>query len=437
MDLLTVSKNRKFLVRESGEPFFWLGDTAWVLFNKLNREEADFYLESRAAQGFNVVQAAAFRDLDEQELESNAYGRKPLKMNKHGEIDPALPDTDGENHYWTHVDYIVDKAASLGIYIAMLPTWGIRFHAKPGKSTEIFTVENAREYGLWLGERYRDRNNLLWVLGGDRALTKRKHFEIIHSMARGIMDGDGGRHLITFHPPGNFSSSFYVHDENWLNFNMIQSGHGEEVRVQANYIKVAEDYNRIPSKPVLDSEPCYEDHPIGFRPQNGYFDEADVRKAAYYAVFSGAFGHTYGHHSVRSMTTEPSDYTIMHWKEAIHRPGSVQMRYLQSLIESFPMLERVPDQRLVAENYEGANYMAATRGTNYALIYFPNGLKGKIQMGLISGETIRASWFDPRKGDRLPAGVYANNDTVVFEPPQSGRGNDWVLVLESVVPASL
>ena len=77
----------------------------------------------------------------------------------------------------------------------------------------------------------------------------------------------------------------HVHHEDWLDFNMIQSGHG--VKAPANYRWVAEDYRREPIKPTLDAEPCYEDHPRGFKPDNGYFDEADVRVAAYYNVFSG------------------------------------------------------------------------------------------------------------------------------------------------------
>src|SRR5690606_19026449 len=121
----------------------------------------------------------------------------------------------------------------------------------------------------------------------------------INAMAAGLKEGDEGRHLMTFHPTGGHSSSYHVHDEEWLDFNMIQSGHGKVNN--ENYKMITDDYDRLPVKPTFDAEPCYEDHPIGFKAENGYFDAADVRRAAYWAVFAGGMGHTYGHHCIWSM----------------------------------------------------------------------------------------------------------------------------------------
>ncbi|MFD2612941.1 glycoside hydrolase family 140 protein [Paenibacillus gansuensis] len=428
---LSVSDNGRYLVKEDGTPFFWLGDTAWELFHKLTREEADFYLRRRAEQGFTVVQAVALAEM-EGITEPNAYGYRPLKQNAEGQYDPLLPDTASEpggEDYWTHVDDIVDRAASLGIYIAFLPTWGDKYNVAWGKGPVIFDRNNAKAFGKWLGERYRDRSNLLWVVGGDRPLTEFSHFEVNRGLAEGLREGDGGRHLITFHPPGGFSSSHHVHRETWLDFNMIQSGHGDHV--QNNYTHVMSDYGKLPVKPTLDAEPCYEDHPRGFNAENGYFDDADVRKAAYYALFSGAFGHTYGHHSIWAMTTEPADYFIMHWKDAVDRPGAMQMRFVRELIESKPQLERVPDQSLLADNYKGANHMRACRGEGYAWIYSPHGLNMNVAMGRIAGTQVHASWFNPRTGERTAVGIRENAGTQSFQPPSSGRGDDWVLVLDT------
>jgi len=427
---LKISDNRRFLVHEDGTPFFWLGDTAWELFHKLNREEAELYLRNRSERRFTVIQAVALAEF-EGVTTPNAYGRLPLRKNEAGRYDPSLPDTGGEYDYWAHVDYIVDTAAAHGLYIALLPTWGDKINRMWGKGPEIFDASNARAYGRWLGERYRDRSNVVWVLGGDRPLNVMSHFEVNRALAEGLREGDGGSHLITFHPKGGESSSHHVHDEGWLDFNMIQSGHGEGI--QANYAFVESDYGRTPVKPTLDAEPCYEDHPIGFRAENGYFDQADVRKAAYYAVFAGGFGHTYGHHSIWSMTTEPADYFIMTWKDAILRPGAAQMKHLRALIESRPFLERVPDQSLLARNYPGANYMAGTRGETYAFIYCPNGLPAAVAMGILKGDRVTAAWFDPRTGETRAIGDMDNKDVVTFTPPSSGRGEDWVLVLDSVV----
>ncbi|RAP75077.1 glycoside hydrolase family 140 protein [Paenibacillus montanisoli] len=427
---LKVSDNKRFLVHADGTPFFWLGDTAWEIFHRLSREDADEYLRGRAEQKFNVIQAVALAEFEGLTVD-NYYGRRPLKQDAQGQYDPTLPDLDGDDNYWSHVDYIIDRAAHYGIYVALLPTWGDKYNQMWGKGPEIFNADNARVFGQWLGERYKDRPNIIWVLGGDRPLQTLRHFEVIYSLAAGLREGDGGRSLITYHPNGDSSSSRHVHDAPWLDFNMIQSGHHEQIRV--NYKHVSADYERLPVKPTFDAEPCYEDHPINFRAANGYFDQADVRTAAYYAVFSGSFGHTYGHHCIWSMTTKLESYFIMHWRQALVRPGARQMQHVRSLIESVPFLERVPDQSLIDENYEGANYMAATRGENYGFIYTPNGLPFRARLGILQGRRVAASWYDPRTGEYAAIGEYDNSGEAAFTPPSSGRGNDWVLALKSLI----
>lgn len=435
---LRVSDNKRYLITEDGQPFFWLGDTAWELFHKTTRKEAEHYLKQRSEQGYNVVQAVALAELEGLSV-PNAYGMTPLLENDEGRFDPTKPDVrEGEYDYWDHVDYVIDTAAAYGIYIALLPTWGDKYNVMWGKGPDIFDPSNAAQFGEWIANRYKDRSNLVWVLGGDRPLNELRHFEIVNGFAEGIRRGGGGRHLITFHPMGGSSSSKHVHHEEWLDFNMIQSGHGDPV--VTNYKHVQADYERQPVKPTLDAEPCYEDHPISFKPENGYFDEADVRKAAYYALLSGAFGHTYGHHSVWCMsqgqlsstyTDNPGAYIIMSWKEALNRPGANQMKHARSLMESRPLAERRPDQSLLHSNYEGANYIAAARGERYAFIYSPHGLAVQVQLESLPGEQLRASWFDPRTGENTDAGVHRNEGILTIKPPTSGRGQDWVLVLDA------
>ncbi len=428
---LKVSGNRRFLVHDDGSPFFWLGDTAWELFHKLNREEVAAYLRNRANKGFNVIQAVALAEL-EGLTTPNTYGRFPLKKNESGAFDPELPDLDDGDtsySYWDHVDDTIRTAAELGLYIALLPTWGDKYNLMWGKGPEIFTKNNAYTFGKWLGERYRDATNIIWVLGGDRPLHTRKHIEIVHAMAEGVREGDEGSHLMTFHPMGNQSSSIHVHEEEWLDFNMIQTGH--QLANRNSYVKVEEDYRRTPVKPVIDAEPCYEDHPVSFKSENGFFDPHDVRRAAYYAILSGACGHTYGHHSIWSMTKEPTDYFIMTWQDALDRPGANQMKHVKALMQSRPFLELVPDQSLIAANKPGVNYMTAARGSSYAYIYIPHGLRAEIELGKLSGRMVAASWYDPRTGTYLEAGSYANEGVATFSPPSSGRNDDWVLVLDS------
>src|SRR3712207_3580033 len=200
--MLKVSDNKRFLVKADGSPFFYLGDTGWTLFQRLNREEADLYLEDRASKGFTVIQVMGISEFDGLTA-PNPYGDVPLLDN-----DPSRPN----DAYFRHVDYVVEKAAALGIYIGFLPTWGDKVGPLLwGSGPEVFTPENAEQYGQYLGRRYRDQP-VIWVLGGDRNPTEERHKQIWRALAEGLDRGDGGRHLMTYHPQGGASSADFFHD---------------------------------------------------------------------------------------------------------------------------------------------------------------------------------------------------------------------------------
>ena len=430
LPLLGVSSNNRFLVQANGTPFFWLGDTAWELFHRATREEADFYLRKRAQQGFNVVQAVALAEFDGLSI-PNAYGHLPLR-----DMDPAQP----VEEYFEHVDWVVNKAASLGIYVGLLPTWGDKWNKKWGVGPEIFTPENARVYGEWLGRRYGGRN-IIWILGGDRPIEHERHKEIMRAMARGLRAGDGGRHLITWHPSGGRGSAEWFHEDDWLDFNMRQNGHVAEF--SERYAKTRADYNRTPVKPVIDGEPIYEDHPISFKAATlGHSTAADVRRPFYWDVFSGAFGHTYGHHSVWAMWTperKPVNAPLMPWRDALDRFGAAQMQHGRRLMESRPFLTRIPADDIIvpaevatAVPGEGRYRFVATRGESgsYAMIYAPIGRKFSVRMDAITGGKVRAWWFNPRNGEATRIGEFPNTGTREFITPNPGDDLDWVLVLD-------
>lgn len=167
------------------------------LFHRLNREEAVRLIENRAAKKFTVLQSVAIAEL-EGHTDPNPYGHLPFV-----DLDVTHPDLkDGpQNDYWDHVDFIVAEANKRGLYIGFLPTWGRFWHDKTATRQPLFTVANAETYGEWLGKRYANAG-LIWVLGGDRSVDNDEQKEIIRAMARGLRKGDGGAHLMTFHPPG-------------------------------------------------------------------------------------------------------------------------------------------------------------------------------------------------------------------------------------------
>jgi hypothetical protein len=239
---------------------------------------------------------------------------------------------------------------------------------------------------------------------------------------------------MTFHPQptekGGGSSTWF-HQDKWLDFNMFQTGHCRDTDV---YNKISHDYQLTPVKPTMDGEPIYEDHPVCFNAkERGYSYAFDVRRAAYLDLFAGAFGHTYGSHSIWQMNKPTGDVVnnpLGPWFEAINSPGGSQMTHVRSLMEARPMLDRVPDQSLITEAYEGADRIQATRGKDYAFVYSATGKPFTVKMGKISGKEVKATWYDPRTGTSTALGKFKNTGSQVFTPPSSGRGDDWVLILD-------
>jgi hypothetical protein len=424
--MLKVSDNRHFLVHGDGTPFFYLGDTAWELFHRLSYSEAEFYLRDRAAKRFTVIQAVVLAEIDGLHT-PNANGDIPLR-----DDDPTRPN----EAYFAHVDKVVDLAASLGLYIGMLPTWGDKWNQKWGVGPEIFTPQNARIYGCWLARRYADRP-IIWIAGGDRPIESENHLLILRALAEGLREGDGGRHLITMHTWGPHSTSEYVHDEPWLDFHTCQSGHA---RNSANYRFIEADYAGQPLRPCMDAEPGYEDMPDNLRNlDGGYLDDWDVRKAVYWALFAGAHGHTYGCNPVWQIWQPGRKQLIWPrrpWHEALHLPGSGQVQYARALIESRPFLSRIPDQSLIASDIgEGAHHVQATRDSagTYALVYLPAGDAVELDLSKLTADKLRAYWFDPRTGVAQRIGTLQREDRMRFTPPDGGL--DWVLALDDPAAA--
>lgn len=430
--------NGHFLVTASGEPFFWLADTAWELFHRLNRAEAEHYLETRRRQGFTVIQAVILAEMDGLHT-PNANGHLPLAGD-----DPLRPN----EFYFRYVDDLIRLAAAKGLYVGLLPTWGDKVNGELwGTGPVIFNPENAHGYGKFLGRRYKNDPNILWILGGDRPADGCQ--DLWGAMADGIIQGLERRPFFTYHPSGGVGSSAWFHHTDWLDMNMWQSGH---VHIDApNWEMVASDYRRQPSKPVLDGEPNYEDHPIDpflrpWVPEYGRFTDYDVRKQAYRAVFAGACGHTYGHHAVWQFWTlerQPVNFPMPTWKEALLRPGATQLVHLKNLVLSRPYLSRITAPDLLpglpaippaAENthfdpLRAAHPVAARCAAgSYAMVYFPQANQTlQVDLRPLSGR-VAAAWFNPRDGATYPLGEYPQQIQTLTSPL---AGPDWVLLLDA------
>ena len=413
---LQVSDNGHYLQTIDGKPFFYLGDTAWELFHRLDREEALHYLKNRAEKGFNVIQAVALAEVDGVDV-PNAYGHRPLI-----DRNPAKPDCKpgATDDYWDRVDFIVSNANKMGLHVGLLPTWGRWWN----DNNPIFNNRNAEEYGRWIAHRY-SKYNVIWILGGDRNPDARDKQEIIRAMARGIRSVDK-ENLITFHPTGWQTSSKWFHNSN---------------------IQILDDFRRTPTKPIIELEPLYEDHPLEFNPDNeGHSCSWDVRRTLYWSVFYGSAGVTYGHHSVWQMYDKdkkryPINRPLMAWHEALDRPAAGQAVYLKKLIESRPYFSRVPAPEFIVQDEvwssvpgAGRYRFAATMDTDgtYAMVYAPLGRTFSVNTKMLKGEKIVAWWYSPRTGKAKKIGKFTNDGTPrTFTPPTDGEALDWVLVIDN------
>ncbi len=339
---IQVHPDGRFLMTAEGKPFFWLADTGWELFHRLTRDEARPYLANRSQKGFTVIQAVALAEFDGLRA-PNAYGDVPF-----ADADPARPN----EAYFAYVDELVRMAGEFNLYIGLLPTWGDKVTPMWGTGPVIFDEGSARAYGEWLGRRYADDTNIIWIIGGDRPPVHEGQDwrPVWRAMAAGIRAGVGGPCVITYHPPGGVdrSTSVHLHDEEWLDFNMIQSGHGSGHDTPV-WEAVARDYALTPVKPTVDAEPNYEDHPVNpwpsWNPADGYYRDDDVRRQSYRSVFAGGCGVTYGHHAVWQFCSPryaPVNHPDRYWWEAIDRPGVSHMIYLRRLMESRPYFAAHP-----------------------------------------------------------------------------------------------
>lgn len=437
MQRIQTSSNGKYLQTIDGQPFFYLGDTGWDLFHRLNKEEAGYYLQNRKEKGFNVVQAVLISEFDNGPESKNYYGKKPFN-NK----EQLLPAVDKNSYdYWQHADYIVNLAHSKNLYMGMVATWGE--WVTPRFTKQVFNTEQkAYRYGNFLGHRYR-QSNIIWILGGDRRPHEAPNgFALWRAMAEGIADGvnndssfngkaDYSTTMMTFHCFAN-SADFFEKDE-WIDFHSFGSYHEKRNNSRA-FTGVEEHYQKRYTKPILNSEPLYEDHPVNYDTiaRQGYFDEYDARQQAYWSVFSGACGHTYGCHPVwqfsDSSRSAYSKATRHSWKEALDLPGSFQMLHLKNLILSRPQ-ERAPAQELVANDQQTVMQIRACKGSQYAMLYIPDGEACNLHLDKLPFKKIKAWWYNPRDGQSGYAGEYNATGNRILSPPGNG-GNDWVLVLD-------
>ena len=387
-------------------------------------------LAKRAAQRFTVIQAVALAEFDGLH-EPNAYGQTPLVGN-----DPTRPNED----YFRHVDWIVAKANSLGMYVGLLPTWGDKWNQRRGIGPEIFTAANAEIYGEWLGRRYKDAG-IIWILGGDRPIENDR---ISRSSARWRAVSELATAALTSSPsirpaakaPRRGSTAKRGSTSTCARTAIHPNSRVGTTRREATTTALLSSRCSMASR----STKTIPSHSM---PSNSATRSPPTSGGPlYWDLFTGACGHTYGNHSVWQMWTaqrEPINTPLMPWYEAIEQHGAVQMQHGRALLESRPFLTRIPDPEVIVAyrrcrpRVPGADDTHSSRHATESNLR--NGLRAggrpfSVRMGTIAGGTVKAWWFDPRTGASTVIGTFPNGGEREFTPPSKGEMLDWVLVLD-------
>jgi hypothetical protein len=457
---MNVSANGRYLEHE-GKPFFYLADTAWKLLTVPTEAEADVYLRTRKEQGFTVVMPVVATEI--------ARGEEG-ELSAFEDNDPSRPN----ERFFARADRIVRRANELGLWVALLPAWG-SYVGGSDRDRPILDEAAARRYGEYVGRRYRSAN-VIWVNGGDRNVRDAQQLAAWRALAAGLRAGDTtGQHVMSFHPPGlrpepkdSGTSGRWFHDDDWLDFNMLQTGlRFLEEDQCARYLA---EYTRKPGgggganggegrpKPFVDGETRYENSHRNFsmpNPTGPKIRAHHVRQAAYYAILCGALGHTYGCRDVWSFYVPsdrpPTRCVDTHWQTAIHFPGAEQLRHWRRLFETYPWYRLAPDLptntcqsgTLGGGRNEGALVtMGAWDGTgnirtpaaladdgSFALVYLPQPMPVWVDMARINGHAVDCLWYDPRTGEERPIRRLYEKREVRFFPPGDEHEPDWVLVL--------
>jgi hypothetical protein len=372
---------RAFLDRQDN-PFFWLGDTAWSLFTNCDLEGAKAYLTKRANQGFTVIQCVltwfvSGEAWDSSRIAPNLQGEYPWI-----DSDPAHPNP----AYFENVDAILRLAQELNLTLAILPTWG-----NVVTDLRFLTTDNARLYGFWLGQSYRACPNLVWINGGD--CLPHNFADVFDALAEGLRQGDGGAHLITFHPCHLHSSSQYFNDRSWYDFHMIQSW----TDWHKVYESVLSDLLVTPARPVVLGEGAYENGPEYPR---GPITPLVARRQAWWAFMAGGYT-TYGHNSI--WRAGPG------WEAAFDSPGAVQMGIFKQIVCALPWWQRLPDPSILEEGAsDGETHNVAVRSLDgsWLIIYLSSRTHVLVRLEKLAVPKAQATWINPATGERKDAGAY-------------------------------
>jgi hypothetical protein len=425
---LKQSTNRRYLVDQANMPVLLVGDSPQALMVNVTTNEAAMFFADRSALGFNTVWVnllcstytggradAATRD-----------GIRPFTTNLPTAVTHDL--TKPNEAYFARADDMIRLAAQQGIQMLLDP-------CETGSFLSVMLANGTnrcRAYGQFLGRRYRDVPNLIWMSGNDFQDWRTPASDaVVRAVALGILDEDTN-HLHTAELDYVVSSS--LDDTNWNSILGLNAAY----TYRPTYARLLQDYQRPNFLPTFLVEANYEFESL----QGPVTTPPILRKQEYWTMTSGACGQLYG-----NRYTWPF---VAGWQDNLDTPGAMQMSYMKQFFAARAWYDLVPDiaHTVVTSNYgvfsstsyvADNDYLTAARTSDGSLIviYTPILRQFTVDLAQLRDPAI-ARWFDPSAGafQAIPGSPLANSGSREFAPPGANADGDggWVLVLETNPP---
>lgn len=414
---LRISSNGRHLETANGRPFFWLADTAWNAALRGDAAEWERYLDTRAEQGFTVIQfvASPWRG-----CMSPRHGRIFEEVGGVVTFDEAA---------FEKMEEWIDLIADRGLVPAPVMIWD----NNPQDRFFDWSEETCIEAGRLMIERW-SRFEPVWILGGDGDYRSSEQLERWKRIGAAVFSGLDDV-VATMHPCGATWVGDIFAQEPWYSFVGIQSGHGS-VHYDLNFL-LSGPYTRRwheIRKPFINLEPNYEmaqSYVEGIR-----FTDYHVRRAAYWSLFSApTAGITYGNNNIWVWAQADGEQAEGHgeswvagtWTDGLETPGIEHLGSMRAILDDIGWVDLEPAPHLLARQPGWADpnefiSVAQKPGGWLVIAYLPVG--GEVWFdGTVPIPDMEASWIDPRTGDVAECPIPEQGK---FTAPDQ---NDWLLML--------
>jgi hypothetical protein len=377
---LSVDPSGTHLVAD-GEFFPLVIDTAWSAFADPTEEEWRTYLATRRRQGFTSVIVSVLPILHDRDERPGA--REPFAVDAAGHFDFFQPDagffaTAREFTRIAHQEYGLRLMVTVLRNNYLAGTWGAQRtpHA-------VMPDEARRAYVARVAETFGDLEPIFVVGGDDNYRVPGANAAYLEALEQ-LRDAAPGC-LFTTHSAPHAVLPDDLADR--LDFFLHQSGHHVDNQ-DLTWRQPARYLARQPRKPVVASEPAYEQH--GKVGGHGRWSRAEVRQASWTSVLAGAAaGIGYGAHGIWMWHSPSGDFQArraslepFHWPEALAFPGALDISLLARLLVDHRLYRLLPAQELLADSAGDQIRLAASPDRALVTLYQPFARQVEVRLDL-------------------------------------------------------